>query len=122
MNQQFETIQKLGKDSFGTTLKTFEVASTGTKAIAGETADYARKSFEQSAAMFEKLVGVRSLEKAIEIQTEYAQNTHKGFVAQATKTRELYTKLAQDSFAPFNALRSTAMAAMVPAKASAHTK
>ena len=108
MNQQFETIQKLGKDSFGTTLKTFEVASTGTKAIAGETADYARKSFEQSAAMFEKLVGVRSLEKAIEIQTEYVQSTHKGFVAQATKTRELYTKLAQDSFAPFNALRSTA--------------
>ena len=122
MNQQFETIQKLGKDSFGTTLKTFEVASTGTKAIAVETADYARKSFEQSAAMFEKLVGVRSLEKAIEIQTEYAQSTHKGFVAQATKTRELYTKLAQDSFAPFNALRSTAMAAMVPAKASARTK
>ena len=37
MNQQFETIQKLGKDSFGTTLKTFEVASTGTKAIARKT-------------------------------------------------------------------------------------
>ena len=50
--------------------------------------------------MFEKLVGVRSLEKAIEIQTEYVQSTHKGFVAQATKTRELYTSWLRTASRP----------------------
>src|SRR5215210_892388 len=63
MNQPFETVQKLGKDSFNATAKALEVATTGTQAIVVETADYAKKSFEQTASTFEKLVGVKSLDK-----------------------------------------------------------
>jgi len=108
MNQPFETVQKLGKDSFTATVKALEVATTGTQAIAVETADYAKKSFEQTASTFEKLVGVKSLDKAIEIQTDYVRSAYEHFVTQSTKTGKLYTKLAQDSFAPFSALRSAA--------------
>lgn len=122
MNQQFETIQKLGKNSFDATAKAFGVASTGTQAIVVETTDYAKKSYEQGAATFEKLVGVKSLDKAIEIQSAYVQDAYKDFVAQATKSRALYTKLAQDSFAPFGALRSTVEAALTPAKATPRAK
>ena len=122
MNQQFDAVQKLGKDSFDAAVKTFDAASTGTKAIVVETADYAKKSLEQSAATFEKLAGVKSLDKAIEIQTDYVKSAYEGFVAHSTKTRELYTKLAQDSLAPFSALRSAAEAAIVPAKAAARAK
>jgi hypothetical protein len=78
--------------------------------------------FYSEEGMSKKLVGVRSLEKAIEIQIEYLQCAHKGFVAQATKTCELYTKLAQDSFAPFNARRSAVAATIVPAKAATRAK
>ena len=122
MNQPFETAQKLGKDSFTATVKALEVATTGTQAIVVDTADYAKKSFEQTASTFEKLVGVKSLDKAIEIQTDYVKSAYKDFVAQATKTRELYTKLAQDSLAPFGALRSVAEAAIVPTKAAPRAK
>jgi hypothetical protein len=122
MNQPFDAVQKLGKDSFDATVKAFGVASTGTQAIVVETTDYAKKSLEQGTATFGKLVGVKSLDKAIEIQAEYVQSAYKDFVAQTTKTRELYTKLAQDSFAPFSALRSVAEAAIVPAKAATRTK
>ena len=122
MNQQFDTVQKLGKDSFDATVKAFGVASTGTQAIVVETADYAKKSFEQGAATFEKLVGVKSLDKAIEIQSAYVQDAYKDFVAQASKTRDLYAKLAQDSFAPFSTLRSTAEAALTPAKVTPRAK
>ena len=100
MNQQFDAVQKFGKNSFEATVKALEVASTGTKAIVIETADYAKKSLEQNAATFEKLAGVKSLDKAIEIQTDYVKGAYEGFVAHSTKTRELYTKLAQDSLAP----------------------
>jgi hypothetical protein len=103
-------------------VKALDVASTGTQAIVVETADYAKKSLEQGAATYEKLVGVKSLHKAIEIQTEYVQSAYKDLVAQATKTRELYTKLAQDSLAPFGGLRSAAEAAIVPTKAAARAK
>jgi hypothetical protein len=122
MNQPFETVQKLGKDSFTATVKALEVATTGTQAIAVETADYAKKSFEQTASTFEKLVGVKSLDKVIEIQADYVKSAYEGFVAQSTKTGELYTKLAQDSFAPFNALRSATQSTFASAKPTARAK
>ena len=122
MNQPFETVQKLGKDSFTATAKALEVATTGTQAIAVETADYAKKSLEQSASTFEKLVSVKSLEKAIEIQTEYAKSAYEGFIAQSTKTRELYAKLAQDSLAPFGALYSAGQSTFAAAKPSIRAK
>ncbi len=122
MKQQFETVQKLGQDSIGATLKAFDVASAGTKAIVVETADYTKKSFEQTASTFEKLVGVKSLDKAIEIQTDYVKSAYEGFVAQATKTGELYAKLAQDSFAPFDALRAATQSTFASAKSTARAK
>ncbi|QRM33518.1 phasin family protein [Microvirga sp. VF16] len=122
MNQQFEAVQKLGKDSFDATVKAFEVASTGTNAIVVETTDYAKKSFQHSAATFETLVGVKSLGKAIEVQADYVKSAYEGFVAQSAKTRELYAKLAQDSFAPFGALYSATQSAVTPAKSTTRAK
>ena len=54
MTKTFTDIQVLGKDGVEATLKSFTVASKGAQAIAVETTDYARKSFEQSAAAAEK--------------------------------------------------------------------
>jgi len=122
MTQQFETVQKFGKDSFDATVKTLNVASTGTKAIVVETADYAKKSFDQNAATFEKLAGVKSLDQAIQLQSDHLKSAYEGFVAHSTKTRELYTKLAQDSFAPFGALYSAAQSTFVPAKPTTRAK
>ena len=101
MNQQFGAIQKLGQDSVNAALKAFEVASTGTKAIAVETADYTKTSLEQSAATFQKLFGVKSLDKAIEIQTDYVKGAYDSLVAQSTKLGTLYSTLATESLKPF---------------------
>ena len=119
---QFDTVQKLGRDSFDASVKAFGVASADMQAIVAENADYARKSFEQGVATFGQLVGAKSLDKALEIQTAYVQDTYKGLVAQTTKTRELYTKLAQDTFAPFGALRPTAEAVITPPTAAPRVK
>ena len=43
--------------------------------------------------MYEKLLGARSVESAIEIQTDFAKEAYEGFVAQATKVSELYTRV-----------------------------
>ncbi len=122
MNQQFDAVQKLGKDSFDATVKAVDAVTAGTKAIVVETADYTKKSFEQSAATFEKLVGVKSLDKAIEVQTDYVKSAYEGFMAQSTKTRELYAKLAQDSLAPIGALYSAAQSTFTPAKSPTRAK
>src|SRR6266852_5613228 len=104
MLKNFEELQQYGKDHVDTTMKAWGHVSKGVQAIAAETADYSKKSFEESSAAFEKLFGAKSLEKAIEIQTAYAKTAYEGFVAQATKMGELYADLAKETYRPFENL------------------
>ena len=122
MMQPLNNVQKLSQDRLAATLKAFGAASTGMKAIVAETIEYTKTSAEQGVATFEKLMGVKSLDKAIEIQTGYVKSAYEGFVAHSTKTRELYTKLAQDSLAPLSAVRSAVEATQVAAKSAARAK
>ena len=66
--------------------------------------DYAKKSFEQSTATVEKLVGAKTLDKAIEIHTDYLKNAYEGFVVQSTKIGELYAGVAKEAFKPYERL------------------
>lgn len=100
----FEDAGKYGKEFFDNNLKTFAAISKGVQAVAVETGEYAKKSFEAGAATFEKLVSAKSLEKAIEIQTDFAKASYEGFVAQATKIGELYTDLGKEIYKPYEAL------------------
>ena len=60
--------------------------------------DYIKQSFEQTKSFVEKLAGVRSLDKAIEIQTEFAKQAYETFITKSQKIRELYSGLAKQSF------------------------
>lgn len=104
MIQQFDQIQKFGQENLDTAIKTFGSVTKGAQAIAVETADYARKSLEQSTATFEKLAGAKSLDKAIEIQSDYLKTSYEGFVAQSAKIGELYQAFAKEALKPFEGL------------------
>lgn len=101
MIPQFEQIQKLGKDNADAALKTLGAVTKGAQAIAVESADFAKKSYEQGTAAIEKLVSAKTLDKAVEIQTDYFRSAYEGIVAQSTKIGELYANLARDVFKPF---------------------
>ena len=84
-------------------------ASANTLAIDFQTiataySDYSKKSFEQTKAFVEKLSGVRSLDKAIEIQTEFAKQAYETFVTESQKIRGLYSGLAKQTFKPLEGL------------------
>jgi hypothetical protein len=107
-----DDMQKMGKDNMDATMKSIGVMSKASQAIAAELADYSKKSFEDSTKVMEKLFGAKSLDKAIEIQADYAKTAYEGFVAQATKIGELYVDLAKESYKPFEAY----MTKVAPAK------
>lgn len=104
MLKNFEDFQKLGKDNVDVAMKQFGTVSKGWQAIATEFADYSKKSFEESSATFEKLLGAKTLESAIEIQTGYAKSAYESFVAEATKIGELYTDLAKETYKPLEGI------------------
>jgi hypothetical protein len=101
MVKNFEDLQTVGKENVDAALKSFGALSKSGQAIAVEIADYSKKAFEDGSAALEKLFGVKSFDKAIEVQTEYAKSAYEGFVAEATKLGELYADLAKETYKPF---------------------
>src|SRR3712207_2915889 len=107
MINQFETVQKFGKDGFDATVKSLATWTKGAQTLAVETADYTRKAVEHHTATLEKLATARTLENAIEIQTAYAKSAYEGYVAQATKVGELYASMVREIFRPFEGVAAT---------------
>jgi hypothetical protein len=108
MIKNFEDVQKLSKDNIDAAMKSFGAMSKASQAIATEFADYTKKSFEDGSKVMEKLLGAKSFDKAIEIQTDYAKTAYEGFVAEATKIGELYADLAKEAYKPFEAYAAKA--------------
>ena len=96
----FEEFQKLGKDNFDASVKSFGEVNKGFQAIAAELTDYTKKAFEEGTATFEKLIGAKSLEQAIEIQTSYAKKAYDDYVGEMSKLSEMYVDLAKGVYKP----------------------
>ena len=71
--------------------------TTTLQAIFAEGADYTKKSVETRLALGEKLLGAKSFDTVIQIQTEYAKTAYADFVAEATKMGELHSEPRQGS-------------------------
>ena len=108
MVKNFEDLQQVGKENMDIAMKSIGAVSKSAQAIVVEVTDYSKKAFEESTAALEKLFGAKSLEKAIELQTEYAKSAYEGFVAEATKIGELYADLAKESYKPFETMMAKA--------------
>ncbi len=100
MFKNVEDAQKYGKDQIEAATATASTFSKGVQEIAATTSDYSKKSFEATQGLVEKLLGVKSLDKAMEIQTDFAKSAYEGLVAQSTKVGELYASLMKDAFKP----------------------
>ena len=70
-----EDMQQYGKEHLETVAASAATMQTGLQAIAHAYGDYTKKSFEDTKSFVEKLSGVKSLDKAIEVQTEYGKLT-----------------------------------------------
>ena len=102
--QSFDDAGKAGKEFMDTGLKSFAAVSKNAQAIAVEATEYSKKAFESGSAAFEKLTSAKSLDKAFEIQTDYAKTAYEGFVSQATRMGELYAEMARDAYKPFESV------------------
>jgi len=111
MINAFEDIQKFGKENLDNAVKAFGAQQKGVQAIATEVADYSKKAIEAGSAQVEKLLGVKTLDKVIELNTDFAKTAYEGYVAHATKVGELVTELAKEAAKPLEGIVAKATAA-----------
>src|SRR5258707_12789640 len=106
--KSFEDMQKFGRDNAESTMKSWGALQKSVQAIAVEMADYSKKAFEDGAAAAEKLLGAKSIEKAVEVQSDYVKTVYEGFMAQTAKLGQLYSDLAQETYKPLEGYVSNA--------------
>ena len=99
-----EDIQNYGKEQLEQVVNSASGVQSGLQAIATAYGDYIKKSFEDTKAFVEKLSGVKSLDKAIEAQSEFAKSAYETLVADSQKIAGLYGDLAKQAFKPIEGL------------------
>jgi len=95
-----EDIQGYGKDQFEQAVSCASSFQSGISAIASAYGDYGKKSYEDTKSFIEKLSGVKSLDKVLEAQNEFAKTAYETFVAESQKIAGLYGDLAKQAFKP----------------------
>jgi phasin family protein len=108
----FESVQKFGKDQFEAMSTAAAAVTKGWQGIAAEATEYSKKSFENSRVFAEKLIGVKKIDEAMQLQSDFAKTAYEDFVAEATKLGEMYSALTKEAFKPVE----TAAKAFTPAE------
>jgi hypothetical protein len=87
-----------------------EPAPVSLQTIANAYRDYTRKSIEEFGSFVEQLSGVRSLDKAMTVQTEFVKRAYETSVAESQKICELHNRLARQTLDPFMGMTGKAPA------------
>jgi hypothetical protein len=75
----------------------------GIQTIANAYRDCFRKSFQENLSFVERLMGVRSMDKAIEVQVDFARQVYADFVGESQRICGLYNELARQAIKPWAA-------------------
>lgn len=99
----FNTLDDLTKHNNDTAMKSLSLISKGMQELASGAADYSKKSLEQGTEALEKMFAARSLEKAMEIQSDYMKTAYESFIAESNRVSELCADVAKEVYKPFEA-------------------
>ncbi len=117
----FEDMNRKSKEAMDAVLKSYSETAKGMQAIATETTEYSKKSFQDAVTHFETLSGARSFEAVFELQTSFVKSAYENFVAEATKLTEMYSDIAKSAYKPYEAPVAAAAKAMKPAPVATQT-
>jgi hypothetical protein len=92
--------QKITKDNYDTMVRSYGELNRNFQDIGARVTDYSKQAFADATCTFEKLIGAKSFEHAIEIQSQYAKKAYDNWVAEATKIGEMYASATREAYKP----------------------
>ena len=101
MIMNVENMQKFGKAQIDAVTASSAAMTKGMQDISTETTSFSKAFFELSSSAARELLGVKSVDKAMEIQMTFVKQAHEGLAAQTTKVIKMYKGMAHDVAKPF---------------------
>jgi hypothetical protein len=100
MQKAGEDFQKMGKENYDAMVRSYGELNKNFQAIASRWADFSKRSFEDASRAWEEMIGAKSVDKAIEVQTKYAKGAYENWIAEMSKIGEMYSSAARDAYKP----------------------
>ena len=97
MGQQAQERMQSGLEA---ATKSWTEANKGFQALAAEMMEYSKASFDDAVRTWTQLIGVRSLEHAVQIQSDYAKRTYENHMAELNKLGEMGVGMMRDASKP----------------------
>jgi phasin family protein len=85
---------------FEAATSSFAEANKGFQALTAEMMEYSKSAFDNAIRTWEQLIGVRSLEQAIQIQSDYAKRVYENHMAESKKLSEITVGMVHDASKP----------------------
>ncbi|MBG1231625.1 phasin family protein [Aestuariivirga litoralis] len=96
-------MQAASKEGFEAFTASSTAMTKGYQAVAQEVADFSKKSFEKTTAVWQTAASAKSFEKAVEVQQAFAKESFDATVAEMTKIGEIFAAAAKSAFKPYEA-------------------
>ncbi|NCP12338.1 MAG: phasin family protein [Sphingomonadales bacterium] len=95
-----EEMVEFSKGNVEALVESSKIAAEGLKSIGEDTAEFARKSFEEASASAKQFAAAKSPADMFKLQGDYARSAFDAIVAQTSKNTEAMLKLVGESMQP----------------------
>jgi len=99
-NRMGQQAQERMQSGFDAASRSFMEANKVFQALAAEMTEYSKAAFDDAIRTWEKLMGVRSLEQAMQIQSNYAKRVYENHMAELSKLGEMCMGMMRDASKP----------------------
>ena len=99
-NRMGQQAQERMQSGFDAASRSFSEANKGFQALAAEMMEYSKSAFDDAIRTWEQLIGVRSLEQAMQIQSDYAKRVYENHMAELKKLGEMTVGMVRDAAKP----------------------
>jgi phasin family protein len=107
-----------GKENMEAWIASATVSAKGFEAMSGRAGAFYKQSMENHVAAAKSIMGAKSVQEAVERQTEYAQTAFARYMAEMNQLSDMWSGLAKDALKPLN----ERLSAMQTLMQSAHTR
>jgi phasin family protein len=86
--------------------RSFAEANKGFQSLAAEVTEYTKAAFDDAIRTWEQIIGVKSIEQVIQIQSAYAKRVYENHMAEMSKLGQMYVGLVTDASKPVQRLQA----------------
>ena len=102
-------ISEYGKGNLDAVIASLTAATQGAEAINSNVVAFTKKSMEDSIEAAKSLATAKSVQEAIELQTDYAKSALDSYLSEVTKAADLFAATLKDAWKPLNDRAAAAM-------------